>query len=53
MLWMRGVTGEDVRSTYEWLGKDPPLLLTENVSVTEGLLILTRTYWSLPYSIKR
>jgi len=24
MLWMRKVTGEDIRSTYEWLSKDPP-----------------------------
>jgi len=24
MLWMRRVTGEDIRSTYKWLSKDPP-----------------------------
>ena len=24
MLWMRKVTGEDVRSAFLWLSKDPP-----------------------------
>jgi hypothetical protein len=24
MLWIRKVTGEDIRSTFKWLSKDPP-----------------------------
>jgi len=25
MFWMRKVSGEEVRSTYKWSTKDPPL----------------------------
>jgi len=28
MLWIRKVTGEDIRSTYKWLSKDPPFATT-------------------------
>ena len=31
MLWTRRVTGKDIRSTYEWLSKDPPSAGKTNV----------------------
>ena len=57
MLWVREVTGKDIRSTYIWCSKDPPVSLTslkpfEKV-ISYSLSFLHSVYASLGGHISR